>query len=167
MGIREKVNQNSGIAIGAACAVILLAIGFIVMQTRGGAAGGGAAGMVFFTTDDGKTWFADDPKNIAPFQKDGKEAVRAYVFRAGDGTEFVGYLERYTPAGKKSLEAALVRPPEEQIDDPFLAVAGAVQWKKPGDKEWVGANDPKAGSVTKVVSPKGESDTVTHVAPGQ
>jgi len=168
MGIREKVNKNPGIAVGAALAIVVLAIGFIVMQTRGGAASSEAvAGKLFFTNDDGKTWFIDDATNIPPFAKDGKEAVRAYVFRTGDGTQFVGFLERYSPAGKKALDAAMALPIEQQTEDPFLANAGAMQWKKPGDAEWVGASDPKADAVTKVVSPKGASDTLTPVAPGQ
>ena len=99
--------------------------------------------------------------------KDGKEAVRAYVYRASDGTEFVGFMERYSVEGKKILEAALARPPEQQTDDPFMAVAGALEWKKPGDADWVSASDPRAERVVKVVSPKGASDTVSPVPPAQ
>lgn len=169
MGIREKVNQNPGIAIGTASAVIVLAGIILVLQTRGGTASGSASGSgrLFFTTDDGKTWFTDDATRVPPFMKDAKEAVRAYVYRTSDGTEFVGFLERYSSEGKKALEAALARPPEQQTDDPFMAVAGALEWKKPGDSAWVSASDPRAERVVKVVSPKGAKDTVSPVPPAQ
>ena len=169
MGLREKVNQNPGIAIGAASAVIVLAGIILLLQTRGGAASGSASGsgQLFFTTDDGKTWFTDDSTHVPPFMKNGKEAVRAYVYRTRDGTKFVGFMERYTPEGKKVLEAALARPPEQQTDDPFMGVAGALEWKKPGDAAWVSASDPRAEQVVKVVSPKGANDTVSPVSPAQ
>jgi hypothetical protein len=169
MGIREKLNQHRNITIGATCAVILLAIGLLVWQTRGASAAGSATvgGKLFFTTDDGKTWFIDDAKNIPPYMKNGKEAVRAYVYRTGDGKEFVGFLERYSPAGKKTLDAAMAKPAEQQMEDPFLATAGAVQWKKPGEATWVSVNDPRAEEIAKVVSPKGAGDPVSVVAPTQ
>jgi len=169
MDIREKVNQNPGIAIGSACAVIIVAIGIAVLQLRGSSVTEQAAvsGKLFFTTDDGKTWFSDDTKNIPPYAKDGKEAVRAYVYQAGNGTKFVGFLERYSPAGKKALEAVIARPEALAAGDPFLEAAGQLQWKKPGDANWIDADDPRVEAVMKVVSPKGAGDPVTPVSPGQ
>lgn len=169
MGIREKLNQHRNVTIGAACAVIGIAIVLVVLQALGGAAAedGVITSRQFFTTDDGKTWFTDDARNVPPYTKHGKEAVRAYVYRTGDGTEFVGYLQRYSPAGKKMIEDALARPIEEQLDSPFIAAEGTMQWKKPGDATWIGARDPRADQVTKVVSPKGPGDTVSPVPPPQ
>jgi hypothetical protein len=168
MGVREKLNQHRMATIGATCAAIVLAIGLVAWQTRPASGGGaGAGGKLFFTIDDGKTWYLDDAKCIPPYTKDGKEAVRAYVYQAGDGTQFVGFLERYSPAGKKVLDAALSKPPGEQLDDPFLATAGAVQWKKPGELTWVSVNDPRAEQVAKVMPPKGPGEAATIVAPPQ
>lgn len=170
MGIRETINRHKNITVGVACLLIVGAFALIVLQSFGGgaSASGGAGSRLFFSTDDGKTWFLDDSKNIPPFTKDGKEAVRAHVYRTSDGTEFVGSLERYTPAGKKLLEASLLRPPHEQaVDDPYMAVDGSRQVKKPGDATWVSVNDPRAEAVQDPVSPKGKGNAVTSVAPPQ
>lgn len=170
MGVREKLNQNPSVAIGLVGVVIVFAAVLVFLQLRstGAAPAAGNVGKVFFTNDDGKTWFIDDAKNIPPFQKDGKEVVRAYVYRTGDGTEFVGFLERYSPEGKQILDKALSLPAEQQqFEDPFLTVSAMVQWKKPGAAGWVSVSDPRADQIAKVVSPKGVGDPVTPVAPGQ
>jgi len=171
MGIREKLNEQRGITIGATCALIVLALVMVAMQMRGGrstAAEAVTSGKSFYSTDDGKTWFVDESTRIPPFMKDGKEAVRAHVYRTKDGTEFVGFLERYSPAGKKMLDAAAARQSDPlMVTDNSLAAAEATEWKKPGETKWVSANDPRVGTVTTVVSPKGAGDTVQPVTPGQ
>ena len=166
MGIHERMNKNKTMAMSVACLLIVTAVVLIALQARGGGDGtpDPTGGKAFFSTDDGKTWFAADAMTVPPFNKDGKEAVRAYVYRAGDGTEFVGYLERYTPVGKKSLKAALAQP-EQLTEDPFSTVAGELQVKKPGDAAWISASDPRAAKVQTVVSPKGKSDVVSPVSP--
>ena len=169
MGIRDYANRHRGAAIGAASAMIVVAIVVIVLQARGGAStSNGMTAKSFFSTDDGKSWFADDATKVPPFMKDGKEAYRAYVYRAPDGTEFVAYLERYTAAGKRAVEAALARPPEEQMHgDPYLAdgAGDAVEVKKPGDKTWINSTDPRAAPVLAIVSPKGETEKLEFVSP--
>jgi len=167
MGIREKLNGNPSMVIGGVGAVMVLAIVLVVMQTRGGGPPTAIIqnSKVFFTVDDGKTWFADDVKNIPPFTKDGKEAVRAHVYRTSDGTEFVGYLERYSPASKKALAAALAKPAEEQLEDPYASAE--IQCKKPGGTTWVSMNDPNVQAIMNVVSPKGTGDKASSVSPAE
>jgi hypothetical protein len=169
MGIRDYANQHRGAAIGVASGMIVVAVVVAVLSTRDGAsAENGMTAKSFFSNDDGKTWFADNATMIPPFTKDGKEAHRAYVYRAPDGTEFVAYLEKYTPAGKRAVEAALARPPEEQFDtDPYLAdgAGDAVLVKKPGANAWINSADPRAAPVLSIVSPKGETETLTFVSP--
>ena len=166
MGIRETVNRHKNATIGAACLLIVAAIAIIALQARGnGKDLPPSESKLFFTSDDGKTWFADKATNVPPFTKDGKEAVRAYVYRASDGTEFVGYVERYNPLAKQSIERALALPVEQQTEDPYLAAADGLQVKKPGDATWIGATDPRATKVQAVVSPKGASEVVTPVVP--
>jgi hypothetical protein len=151
------------------CVLILLVLVIVAMQMRGGgstAAETVASGKFFYSTDDGKTWFVDESTRIPPFMKDGKEAVRAHVYRTKDGTEFVGFLERYSPAGKKMLDTAAARASDPlMVTDNSLAAAEATEWKKPGSTAWVSANDPRVGTVTTVVSPKGAGDTVQPVSP--
>ena len=163
MGIREALNRNHKVTIGAAAVVTMGAIVFMVLQVRGGGppTGVNLNGKVFFSTDDGKTWFVDDVRNIPPFTKDGKDAVRAHVYRTSDGTKFVGYLERYSPASRKALAAALAKPAQDQLEDPYASAE--LQCKKPGDATWVSMSDPKAQSIMNVVSPKGAGDKVSSV----
>ena len=171
MGIREQLNRHKGITLGATCAGIVAALVLTAMQMRGGSAvaEGAPSGRFFYSNDDGKTWFIDDSTKFPPFMKDGKEAVRAYVYRTKDGKEFVGLLERYTLAGKKKLEddAARLAANPLLMEDNSMAAAEALQWKKPGQAAWVSANDPRVGTVTTVVSPNGAGDTVQPVTPGQ
>src|SRR6267154_2521014 len=84
--------------------LFLVILAFIVFQTHGRGDVATASGKAFFSVDDGKTWFPDDAKNIPPFDKDGKQAVRAFVYRCADGTTFVNYLQRYKPEAKHVLE---------------------------------------------------------------
>ena len=167
MGIRDSMNKNQGVAIGGACALILIALVVIVLQARdGNAASAGMSNKSFYTVDDGATWFADDAQKVPPFPHEGKQAVRAYVYRGPDGKEFVGFLECYTPAGKQAIELALKRPPEQQLDDPYQAGGpDAMQVKRPGAKAWVSVTNPRAQHVYAVQPPKGQSGTVTQVMP--
>src|SRR5213083_2596184 len=91
--------------MGAAVVLALAAIAFAVFRIFDVGAAPGAASdteRAFFTVDDGKTWFIDEATQLAPFQRDGKEAVRAYVIEC-NGKRFVNHLERYTPEGKQAM----------------------------------------------------------------
>lgn len=153
MGLRETLNEKPGIALGAAGGVIVLALFFIIRSFMGDGPSTGGSGNVakaWFTVDDGKTWFSDDEKNIPPYDKDGKQAVRAYIFVKEGGKPYCGYLERYTPDGKKRREEMLKNP--EKVD---IVVAETTMFtdrevKKPGEKDWVKQNTPKAAEVTNV-----------------
>jgi hypothetical protein len=163
MGVRETLNRYKAVTMGAALVVTIGALTFAVLQVRGGGppTSVNLNGKVFFTTDDGKTWFVDDVRNIPPFAKDGKDAVRAHVYRTSDGTKFVGYLERYSPASRKALAAALAKPVQDQLEDPYASAE--IQCKKPGEATWVSMSDPRSQSVMTVVSPKGAGDKVSPV----
>jgi len=141
MGIRETLRGNSKVGAGLGVAAIVLAVALIAMQLRGG----GASGNAYFTTDDGTTLFTDDALRPVPFQRDGKEAVRAYVFEC-NGTRFVNHLERYTPERQELMrraeEAAKAgQPPPEPPPAARQAAMWGVEIKKPGDKEWVPAGN--------------------------
>ena len=88
MGIRETLNKNPGITTGATAGIILLAVGFIIYQLSGGGTPS-VATKAYFTIDDGKTWFSDDINKVPPFDKDGKQAVKAYVYECPGGKPFV------------------------------------------------------------------------------
>ena len=150
MGLREKLNENPAITTGATIFVIVVAVGFIIYSALPGG-GPKIPTQAFYTVDDGTTWFADDIKKIAPFDKDGKPAVRAHVYKCGDKT-FCAYMDRYTPEAKKQIEAfnatASTSKPQGkgQIPDVARMQAGArmqmisqtgVEYKKSGGSKWI------------------------------
>ena len=106
MGIRESLNKNPKIAAGIAVGAMLAGLGFVGWQL--GASGPSAVERGgYFSDDDGKTFFVDDIDKVAPFDRGGKEAVRAYVYTCDDGaTKFVGFLERYKPDAATKIRAA-------------------------------------------------------------
>ena len=167
MGLRETLNKKPGLAAGLGIALLVLGIAFIALQLSLGGPRE-PSGMAYFSTDDGQTWFVDSADKLPPFQHDGKEAFRAYVFECG-GKEFVNHLERYTPEAKKTMEAAL----EAERSGKAPPSAGAIQQaasagrqlKKPGAKEWVAAgNFAKTGPILNVKCPDGGGE-VTPVEP--
>lgn len=154
MGLRETMNKKPGVALGVGVGLIAVGVVVIAMQLRAGAPPGPPS-EAYFTTDDGQTYFADGIENLPPFQRDGKEAVRAYVFQCAGGKPFVNHLERYTPAGRNAMESAGVK------DAMSLARAAAAQpngpmWgkevKKPGSKQWVPADN--IAKATPILAPR-------------
>ena len=147
MGVRERLNRNPRLAAIVVGALLLIA-GVAVALQLAGAQTGSASDKAFFTVDDGATWFVDDAAKFAPFQHDGKEAVRAYLFEC-NGKRFVNHLERFTPEGRKAAEAALkanqLRKPAEVAAQ--VRLSGA-EVKRPGSKQWASLADlAKAGSI--------------------
>jgi len=134
MGIRETMNDNRGATIGVICVVILFAIGLIVMQVLANRkAYPTKLPDAYFSIDDGKTYFAENSENIAPFDYSGKTAVRAYVFACPGGKPFVGYLERYTPKARHTLVVEKKSSPPLQIYGRELKKPGEATWTKSGD----------------------------------
>ena len=175
MGIRETLNQNPSITTGATIGVILLALGFIVYQIVGVGDGVSAVTEMYYTTDDGKTYFADDVNKVSPFDHNGQEAVRAYVFSCDNkSTQFVAYLERMTPEAKKKLEESRAKAADPSapggpggpggMEMEFLMMEG-MEVKKPGDANWSKRNSPEAEKAFQVTCPDGKNENLMIVLP--
>lgn len=180
MGIREKINQNQGITTGVTVGVIVLALIFIIWQLVGGNSRGTIPTQAFFTIDDGKTWFADDINKLPPFDHEGKQAVRAIIFKCKGGKPFVGHLERYTPEAKAQIEkmresmknmskdgkgGPMMPPPGPMMGD--ITFSG-MEVKAAGapDNTWVKMADfQKAQEITKIKCPDGDSSEIQPVVP--
>jgi len=169
MRLREMITENPmrALAIAAALLVAGVAITF-ASRSRSNAPVGGGGGRMLFSVDDGKTWFADDASKIPPFEKDGKRAVLAHVYRCADGTEFVNHLERFTPEAKQALERANAPDPTGKGRPDRSAVQGAYmagrEVKRPGDAKWVNAaNIRESPQVTAVKCPRGTTEPVRVV----
>lgn len=157
MGIRETINQKPQVAIGAAVALLALAAGAVAYQLSGGASADGArTRRVFVSVDDGKTFVTHPSNDIPPFTLDGREAVLARVYEC-DGKRFVGYLQKFSPAGKKALEQLQAErgPASVNAAAPSGISDGDYLYKKPGAGDWVTPTDPRAGAVFRVSCPGG------------
>lgn len=161
MGIRETLNQNPGITTGATIGIIVIALGFIIYQLVGNS-GPPIPTKSFYVTDDSSpeaakaSLFKDKIDKIPPFDKDGKQAYRAYVYTCDGGkTQFIGYLERYTADGKAKLEAARAHPnnPNIMVIDDWSMF---MEIKRPGDTKWVKMSDSVGSAkVTDIRCPDG------------
>ena len=171
MGLRESLNRHAWVAAGAAVLLVAVAVVAVVRSGRSGGeaeAPPGATGLAHYTTDDGATWFTDSANKLPPFTKEGKEMVRAYVYRDASGKEFVSHLERYTPEAQRALAAVAALPPEQRgLEDPSSAAGGldGIEVKRPKDTAWVRASDPLGQKIMQPLSPSGKSDGLTFVAP--
>jgi hypothetical protein len=151
VGIRETLNKNQQYTTIATIAIIVIAIGIIIWQMmperpiR-------VVTKSYYTIDDGKTYFADTADKLAPYDKDGKEAVRAHVFQCGSGEPFVGYLEKLDPRVKDKLDAFFADPKNKgkMMPGQIEAEESGRMVKRPGDAKWVPEMSPAAPRVTTV-----------------
>lgn len=168
MGIRETLNQNPGITTGVTAAVIVVALIVIGWQLFGGSGRPRIPTQAYYTTDDGETWFADDINRIAPFERDGKEAVRVHLFTCDDGdTVFPAYLERMTPQAKAELERLTNDPNADPALEEELRTTGT-QVKKPRDPNapWVAQMDyERSQDIVTPRCPEGDQTVMEAVYP--
>jgi hypothetical protein len=115
VGLRETLNENPRLATGLTVGLILVAVILLGWQLMPGGEKRPPRPKVFFTDDDGKTYFPDDQWKIPPFQRNGKEAVRAHVYRCGDKTPFVAWMEKYDDASKAKLQKFFDDPKNHNI----------------------------------------------------
>ena len=130
MGIREKINNNSTIALGAVIVVLLVSVVVIALEIKGSS--GAPPSKCYYSIDDGKTWFSDDSKKLPPYDYDGNQAVRCYVFSGPNG-KFVGLLEKYSD----NTLATIAK------NGGVVPMGTPVLIKKPGESQWrsAGGND--------------------------
>ena len=156
MSLRTTLNEKPGLSAGVGGALIVVAAIAVYISQRGETSGN-LNDEAFFSVDDGKSWFAADSTKLAPFDHEGKQAVRAYVFRNEDKT-FVNHLERYTPEGKKLVtdRNAAIQSGKAPPNVATPPGGGLTEVKRPGDASWVSMSDKaKASSVVGVKSPGG------------
>lgn len=135
MGVREQMNKFPAL-MGVLGGIVLLgAFGAIWFQTRGPSL---AAGANFYTDDGGKTYFSDDPTLLVPFERNGKQVVRAFVFQCGKDKPFVAFMERIPPEQRTVLEKVAARkqtdPPPPPHDLAILMQPREILF--PGSTEW-------------------------------
>jgi len=124
VGLRETLNAKPAITTGATVGLIVIAIVVIVWQ--------------ILPSRDGETWFEDDLYKVTPFKsKNGKDAVRAHVFKIGDNKPFVQFLERFKPEVKEKLEKQVADPANKGVVFPEFRDDSMKWYKKPGaNSKW-------------------------------
>jgi hypothetical protein len=170
VGLRDTLNRNPSIATGITLAAIVLVVAFIIYSQSQSSPSGKEPTKAFYTTDEGKHWFVDDIGKLPPFDHDGKEAVRAVLFRCGNGDPFVGYLERYTAETRQQLEDARsgstgTKSPQ-YMRSLVIAEKMGKELKKPGDTQWIRLLDEQNRSrVLQIKCPEGQSGVPVPVTP--
>lgn len=143
--LRKKINEHPALA---GSVVALLAIAAIVWSVGSSSrTPSQERPTLFYSVDDGATHFRDDALRVAPFQHEGREAVRALLFTADGGkTTFVGYLEKFSDEAAARLREAGddVR---ARLDLLSTLPPESTLLKKPGAGEWIPATDPRAASI--------------------
>jgi hypothetical protein len=135
MGIREALNRRPKVAVIIGVVLCAVAIPMMIWANSSGVPG--RASESYYSDDDGKTFFPDDIDKLYPFERNGKQAYRAYVYECKDGKQFVSYLARYTAAAKAKIPEL-----EKNTKDPeALGQANqlrstAIEVKKPGSDQW-------------------------------
>ncbi len=166
MGIREKLNDNPAITTGITAGIIVIALIVIGWQLM-------SSGrpeiptQAFYSIDDGASYFPDNINLFPPFKKDGKDAVRAHVFRCDGGEPFIAYLERYTPEAKAKMEAMQTKTqeggPDPGMYDDVQMTGQEVKAPKTGDKGWVKMVDYQSSQ--DITSPKCPDGTTNKLEP--
>ena len=151
MGIRETLNEKPAIAYGGFGVLLLIAIGVLVLYLRSGTKTAPptkpSGDQAYYSDDDGKTWFADALQKATPFKHNGKDAVRAMVYRCSDGKTFVNFLARHTELGRQQKGMALEIAARPQFaDHPLTEV------KKPNSTTWVPVDSKSMAKLSDVIA---------------
>lgn len=166
MSIREKLQKNPSLVAGIAGVVIIAAIVSIVMQAKSSSGGGSKA---YFSTDDGQTYFTDSKYMVPPYDKGGKQAVRAHVFMCG-GKPVVGYLSRYTTEALKVMEdvkqAKAEKRPPKNIGALMSLSSVGIEVKKPGPgNPWIKGSEPTKVAEIRAFKCPGEKAGAVEIDP--
>lgn len=122
-------------AIGAALVLVVLAVGYAFWAT--GTETPATTNQAYFTVDDGNTWFLDDATKVAPFDKDGKQAVKAVLYESADGKrQFVAFLQRMSPQAMTEIKQyqSGKATPDSMAQ---MRLSESVELKRPGEVKWL------------------------------
>jgi hypothetical protein len=155
VGLRENLNKKPAYAVAITVIVILGALVFIFWQTRPETPGE-IETRVFYTDDDGKTWFPEQANHVPPFNHNGKDAVRCFVYK-NNGQPFVAYMRKFTKPVAAKISG------NQSMGDAELANGTLV--KRPSDPDWIPSSDPRAAAIMNPKNPKNPGEPLTAVMP--
>jgi len=163
MNVREFIDKQKQLLIPAAIIGILVFV--VAIWRNSGDQLPGIVNKVYFSDDDGKSYFADDVAKGFSFDHGGKTAYRAFVYRCGSGSPFVGLLARTADSAAAGKELPYEHDTSRNRADPRFKGAAAgptppIEVRKPGTSEWVLSTGPKAQEFIKSLCPDGSPDSV-------
>ncbi len=154
MPIRERMQSNTKVRLGAGVGLLLVAAMALAIQYWPQKKPN--LELQYFTDDDGQTWFSDDISHVAPFDHNGRTAVIAEIFSYDKGSKkFCAYIEKYAPQAKEKLDQAIADARTNGqswnevplLHDPFFRRANLLV-KLPGtNNPWLAYSDPRRSSV--------------------
>lgn len=157
MNIRETLGRQTAAVKGTVIGVLALLVGIAAWASMSSGRPRSAS-SAFYTTDDGQSTFIDDFFKPYPFEHDGRQAFRAYVYQTDKGDRFVGYIERYSDEGVKQLTALLAH---DGVSDQTRSAIDQIRMQYAEVKK---ANDPKAHWVP--AASRQAQDVESPVPPG-
>jgi hypothetical protein len=161
MSIRQKLNDNPALGVGITAVIIVIALIIIWTQVSGGNGTELVSEKAFYTLDDGKTYFKDDMDKAVPFDKDGQKALRAFVYKCGDGEPFVGIVGRHTSVGQKEMADYLAGMKAKDTDRAIrLGIdSRTMEIRRVADKRWMPYDE---SAIEGVKCPSGEQATAVN-----
>jgi hypothetical protein len=153
VSVRLLINRHRNTVLVMVVAVVGICA-WVTWSNAHPTAGPTPAATGFFTVDEGKTLYVDDLRAMMRLDKDGKRVARAYLYRCGNETPVVGYLERYTEKWWALREKYRDEPqpppgvPPKWVGDFAALGASALEVKRPGDSDWLSMGDPSACNIT-------------------
>lgn len=171
MGVREAINKKPWLSVGLAICFLGSAFGVIVYSQWPEHHFSGKS--AFFSDDDGNTWFIDSVYKTAPFDHDGKQAVRAVIYSYDHGSkEFCAYLMRYKASDNKRLADALAdaakagKPPSSVQLFEDKGILDSMEVKQPGPGHpWVAVLSPEGSDAANAVLKNYDDGTLDVVYP--
>lgn len=137
MSIRKKLN-NQPIVSSSIAVIVLVAAVYVIYSAVAGGEKRFHGETAYYTADDGQSYFKDNAFRPVPYTDNGKEVVRAFVYKCPSKGEFVAFLQRYTPEGVKAInEVQSAKKEGREPSANAMAIAAqadrlASEYKKPG-----------------------------------
>jgi len=145
MSMRDFLNNNSALVTILAVVLLIVALGFIVMQLGGGSNRVRTIPVYYYDLDTGEIFERQSDVN-PPVETAGGEmrGVRAFMFACNDCSDesdrFIGYLEMFTPEAKELLDMPTGQRPD---DVPYDFYENGRLVRLPDGTQWYPANSPQ------------------------
>jgi hypothetical protein len=162
MGLRESLEKRKGVSVGISALFLVAAIAVIFNENRSSQTT--RIDRAFYSDDDGQTYFVDEVDKLVPFDHNGKQAYRAYVFKCSSGKEFVGYVSRYSDTARAKLEELKAQPYNQVAQQIADTASAGTEFKKPGDSTWYSQASAGGAGILVPKSPDG-SDVLGSAMP--